>query len=127
MYAPSAHCFQVHSPKPSSTRVLDPDITNQVIVKRSQPKHEAVKEFMTQLVDSKVNLLGSDGLEWSYWRKIFNPGFSNSHLTTLVSDVVEYSIIFCDILNEHAIADDVFRLEEAATRLTIDIIAKTVL
>ncbi|KAL9123054.1 MAG: hypothetical protein Q9187_000381 [Circinaria calcarea] len=107
--------------------IVDPDITYQITVKSSLPKHKAVKDFMKLLVDSHVNLVSSDGIEWSTWRRSFNPGFSVSHLMTHIPGIVEDSLVFCDILHEHARKGDVFRLEEAATRLTIDIIARVIL
>ncbi|KAF2003797.1 hypothetical protein P154DRAFT_617667 [Amniculicola lignicola CBS 123094] len=64
--------------------IFDPEVTDQLIVKDSQPKHSALKIFMGLLAGSSENLLSSDGSEWARWRRIFNPGFSTSHLTTSV-------------------------------------------
>jgi cytochrome P450 len=56
-----------------------------------------------------------------------NPGFAASHLITLAPGIVEDVIIFTDKLAEHAEKGEVFRLEEDATRLTVDIIGKVCL
>lgn len=95
-----------------------------MLVKESRPKHPAVKDMMARISGSEDNLLSADGPEWSSWRKIFNPGFASSHLTKLAPAIVADALIYCEILEKHARANDVFRLEEVATRLTIDIIAK---
>lgn len=67
-------------------------------------------------------MLSLEGKEWRKWRGIFNPGFAQGHLMTLTGMIVDEAEVFCDILREHAEAKDVFRLEEVATRLTVDVI-----
>ena len=80
--------------------------------------------MMARISGFASNLVSSDGPEWSTWRRIFNPGFAVSHLNTLVPGIVDDVLQFMDILSKHAHAKDVFRLEEAATLLTIDIITR---
>ena len=46
---------------------------------------------------------------------------------TLVPGIVDDSIIFTEKLASHAAKGEVFRLEEDATRLTVDIIGKVTL
>ena len=46
---------------------------------------------------------------------------------TFVSGIVNDAIVFTDILSKHAEAQDWFPLEEATTRLTVDIIGRVVL
>lgn len=73
------------------------------------------------------NLVSSEGKEWRKWRSAFNPGFSNSHLMTMVSQVVDDCQVFADIMNEHARNNDLFRLEPASIKLTVNIIGRLVL
>ena len=68
-----------------------------------------------------------DGLEHKRWRAIFNPGFSSAHLMTLVDGIVDDSMVFMDILGRHDEEQDIFSLEEAATRAALDIIGRVVL
>ena len=45
-----------------------------------------------------MDLVTMEGGLWEYWRGIFNPGFSNSYLMTLISGIVEeriYFVAFC--------------------------------
>lgn len=46
---------------------------------------------------------------------------------TLVPGIVDDSMVFAEKLSEHAEKGGVFRMEEAATRLTVDIIGKVAL
>ena len=61
------------------------------------------------------NLVSMEGQLWKTWRRIFNPGFSASHLMTLVPGIVEDTLIFCDILRQHAEKGDLFAMEEMTT------------
>ncbi len=65
--------------------------------------------------------------EHKRWRAIFNPGFSSAHLMTLMDGIVDDSMSFMEILGRHAEKQDIFSLEEATTRATIDIIGRVVL
>ena len=56
-----------------------------------------------------------------------NPGFAASHLMTLAPGIVDDAVVFTEKLAEHAEKGEVFRLEEDATRLTVDIICKVCL
>ena len=68
-----------------------------------------------------------EGTEHKTWRAIFNPGFSSAHLMTLVGGIVDDSMVFTEILGRHAKKQDIFPLEEATTKLTVDIIGRVVL
>ena len=74
-----------------------------------------------------------------YWRKIrkmFNPGFSVSHLETLIPGIVEESLVFVKILEEAARHDAILQLGDrlqvstfhegliAIQALTMDVIAR---
>jgi hypothetical protein len=58
---------------------------------------------------------------------VFNPGFAGSHLMSLVPGIVEDSLVFCEILSQCAASSKLVRLEELATRLTVDIIGRVTL
>jgi cytochrome P450 len=73
------------------------------------------------------DMLTSDGPQWKIWRSAFNPGFSVAHLMTMMPTIVDNVATFARILQEHAINNELFRMEHHATRLTIDIIGKVVL
>ena len=68
-----------------------------------------------------------DGPEWKYWRNIFNPGFSASHLISLVPDIVRETTVFCELLQDHAREQDTFQMKDLTDNLAMDIIGKVVL
>lgn len=106
--------------------IFDPSMMNELAVTNSQPKHPAVAEFMVYL-GGEGNLVSSEAAAWKKWRSAFNPGFSAAHLMTLVPTIVDECNIFCDIMTKHAENNDLFRMEQATTRLTVDIIGKVAL
>ncbi|MCJ1358795.1 MAG: hypothetical protein MMC33_008795 [Icmadophila ericetorum] len=103
-----------------------PETCYQVTQEHSLPKFEFLAEFMQPLSGGN-DLVSLEGHEWKRWRNIFNPGFSTNHMMTLVPSIVQETLVFCEILREHAAKGDMFLLEEAATRLTVDIITKITL
>ena len=106
--------------------IIDPEVAYQVTVRNSLPKHKAIPEAIWPVAGEK-NLVSMDGAEHKRWRAIFNPGFSRAHLMTLVDGIVDDSALFMEILGRHAERQDIFSLEETATRATLDIIGRVVL
>ena len=106
--------------------IVDPKVAHHVTVQKSLPKHKAIPEAIWPMTGEK-NLVSMDGAEHKRWRAIFNPGFSSAHLMTLVDGIVDDSMMFMEILGRHAEEQDIFSLEEAATRATVDIIGRVVL
>ncbi|KAF2099853.1 cytochrome P450, partial [Rhizodiscina lignyota] len=103
---------------------------------------EVASQFITTGVSLYKSRLGSDYLDiflgtgsivtaeashWKSMRSAFNPGFSASHLMTLVPYIVDATIVFHEALADKASKREIFSLEEYATRMTIDIIGKIVL
>ncbi|KAI4195282.1 MAG: hypothetical protein LQ346_003485 [Caloplaca aetnensis] len=106
--------------------VLDPAAAAQVTIQPSFQKDPSLQEFVYPLVGNK-NLVTLEGSEWKMWRGIFNPGFSSAHLMSLVGRMVSDTVLFTEILTDYAAKDTLFELEDAATRLTVDIIGDVVL
>lgn len=106
--------------------IIDPEVAYQVTVLNSLPKHKAIPEAIWPLTGKK-NLVSMNGAEHKRWRAIFNPGFSSAHLMTLVGGIVDDSMLFMEVLGRHAEEQDIFSLEEAATRATVDIIGRVLL
>lgn len=99
----------------------DPQVSQQFTVAQSLPKDPMLADF-TDCLAGRSNLVTDEGAQWRLWRRAFNPGFSLSHLLTLVPEMTKKVGIWVDILEQHAKTDELFRLEHHATRLTIDII-----
>ena len=103
--------------------VTSPTGAYQACQDRSLPKFAALRSFMTPLTGGD-DLVTMEGKQWQTWRTIFNPGFSASHLMTLVPGIVKDASTFCQILRGHAKSDRLFSLEQAAIRVTMDIIGR---
>lgn len=106
--------------------VIDPVAAAQVTIQSSLPKHQSTQDYVYPLV-GKSNLVTLEGKEWRMWRSVFNPGFSSGHLMSLVGGMVSDTVLFTEILSDYAAKGTVFQLEDAATRLTVDIIGNVVL
>ncbi|OCL14842.1 cytochrome P450 [Glonium stellatum] len=106
--------------------IHDPEIAHEIAAISSLPKHQVLSDFLSPL-GGPENLVTMEGPLWKKWRTIFNPGFSAAHLMTQVPAVVDCALKFAEILDGYAVRNEVFRLEEAATRLTIDIIGKVII
>ncbi|KAK4954470.1 hypothetical protein LTR10_007901 [Elasticomyces elasticus] len=106
--------------------IFDTDIMHEITVKNSLPKHPEVEKFLLNF-GGPGNLVSSEGAEWKKWRSAFNPGFSATHLMSLVPILVDECSIFVDTLTKHAKNNDLFRMERDATQLTVDIIGRVVL
>lgn len=63
---------------------------------------------------------------WKKWRSVFNPAFSIQQVVSQVPVIVECAQAFINLLDQHAAADHVFRLEEDTTKITIDVIGRVV-
>ena len=81
---------------------------------------------MRPLADNQ-DLVSLEGPTWKKWRNVYNPGFSASHLISLVPLIAEQVLVFCDILRERTKEKAVFPLEEATMNLTMDTIGRIVL
>lgn len=105
---------------------MDPELCQQVAMDAKVAKHASLPGFMIHLA-GKDDMVSADGEVWRRWRQMFNPGFATQHLMSLVPGIVSDAEVFVSKLTEHAETQDVFKLEEATTRLTIDVIGKVAL
>lgn len=70
--------------------------------------------------------MSMNGDEWKTWRGLFNPGFSATSMTENVLHIVDYVLIFSELLKKKA-GKGIFCLDDLTTRLTMDIIIKVTL
>ncbi|KAF2467190.1 cytochrome P450 [Lindgomyces ingoldianus] len=105
--------------------IIDPDVAEEVAAKSGLLKAPNIKYFLKPLAGPE-NLVTMDGHLWKKWRTVFNPGFAIGHLMNQVPIIVDCTVEFARILDMHATENKVFRLEEEATKITIDVIGKVV-
>ena len=106
--------------------VLSPATMAQITTEHVPPKFPAIKDFLYPLTNGK-DIVSMDGREWKYWRNIFNPGFSASHVMTLVRDMVRETTVFCEILQIRAREQNIFQMKTLTDNLALDVIGKIVL
>lgn len=106
--------------------VASPDALHQITQAHVLPKFPAIRNFLHPLTNGP-DIVSMDGQQWKTWRNIFNPGFSASHLMTLVPDIVQETTTFCQILNEYAKEQTLFTMKSLTDNLAMDVIGKIVL
>ncbi|CAO1603760.1 hypothetical protein XANCAGTX0491_007338 [Xanthoria calcicola] len=99
---------------------------NQFTVAHSLPKFATMRQYM-QPMTGGMDLPTLEGREWKMWRTVFNPGFSSSHLMTMVPQVVKDVVTFAEILEQRAASAQVFSLDPLTINLTLDIIGRVTL
>ncbi|OKL58490.1 hypothetical protein UA08_06363 [Talaromyces atroroseus] len=102
--------------------VLDPALAAQATQLKNLPKHPMYR-LMEYTVGTQ-SIITTTGEQWKFWRKVFDPGFSSSHLATLTPMVVGRVKVFIEKLEEHAKAGEVFELLPLTKSLTIDVIGR---
>ena len=106
--------------------IVNPDVATFITVQRSLPKHASLNQSIWPITGYK-SLVALEGKEHKTWRAVFNPGFASGHLMTLVPGIVDDCVIFMNQLSQYADSQEIFQLESAATKVTIDIIGQVVL
>ncbi|KAL8848214.1 MAG: hypothetical protein Q9221_006732 [Calogaya cf. arnoldii] len=92
-----------------------------------QPLKAKTLRTFPQPMTGREDLLNLDGDSWKRWRRIFNPGFSATHVSSLIPGIVEEAEVFKNALMEHATKGGLFYLESLTLDLTIDIIGRVVM
>lgn len=105
---------------------IDPSLLYQLTQANQLPKDPGLQTFLKPLA-GRQNLVTMEGPMWKHWRSVFNPGFSASHISSLVPGMVEKVEIFKRKVQEHSDGGGMFFLEEMALNLTIDIIGGAVM
>ena len=103
-----------------------PATAKQVTQEHSLPKFPPLRNFFKALA-GKYDLITMEGPLWRKWRGVFNPGFGATYLTTLVPEMVEEALVFCEILEKRAEVGDLFQLKPLTDNFTVDVIGKLVL
>ena len=106
--------------------VLDPDLMYQLTRANNIPKDPGLRTFL-EPVTGEEDLVTMEGRTWKRWRSIFNPGFSASHISSLVPDMVDKVMIFKKLLLEKAQSSQMFQMEKLTLNLTVDIIGGAVM
>jgi sterigmatocystin biosynthesis cytochrome P450 monooxygenase len=106
--------------------VASPELAAQCTQSHSLPKFHALRDFLLPMTGGN-DLVTMEGKEWKTWRNIFNPGFSSSHLSTLVPEIIEEVSVFCNILNDIAARSEIVLMDPLVTKLSLDVICRVAL
>ncbi len=98
---------------------------NQVTVSKPLPMHKASNDFLSPIVGENV-IAAANGPVWKKLAHSMSPAFSFSHIRSLTDLFVDETMLFRDILDDLALNDNIFSMEETAARLVFDIIGRIV-
>ncbi|KAH7060755.1 cytochrome P450 [Macrophomina phaseolina] len=101
--------------------VADPQAASQLMRSNTAPKPASVSAALASLTGGPNLFTMPDG-EWKFWRSIFSPGFSASQMLGQVPVMLSAAQTFRGVLRKKAESRELFRLEEATCRMTLDII-----
>ena len=107
--------------------IADPELASKYITTgQSLPKSHLSVRYLTTLLGAG-NMITLEGHAWKSLRSIFNPGFSASHLMTLVPYIVDSSMVFLELLRSKAKTGELVQLDPLSIGFAIDIIGKVVM
>jgi cytochrome P450 len=106
--------------------VASPEVAAQVTQISSYPKHRTLKEDFGAALGYR-GILVQEGADWKETRTMFNPGFSQANLLSMVPMMVDETEVFASRLSKVAAGDGfVSSIEGFAADLTVDIIGQAV-
>ena len=107
--------------------VASPEVAVQIAqISNPYPKHPKLKDDYGAVFGYE-GLVVKEGAEWKELRSMFNPGFSQANLLTMVAMIAEETEVFASRLSNIASRDGfVSSIETLAAELTVDIIGQAV-
>jgi sterigmatocystin biosynthesis cytochrome P450 monooxygenase len=103
-----------------------PSTAKQITQEHSLPKFPTVRTFFRP-ISGKYDLVTMEGPLWKKWRGVFSQGFGSAYLTTLMPEIIEEGLTFCEVLKEKAASSTIFQLKPLTDNFTVDVIGKIVL
>jgi cytochrome P450 len=79
--------------------ISGPELSIQVSNTYNLDKPEDMEKSLWPIVGGR-SMITMNGEVWKFWRGLFNPGYSASHMLSLVPTIVDSVEVFCDILRE---------------------------
>jgi cytochrome P450 len=110
---------------PAMLHVFSPQLANQVSTQYNLPKLKVTADVLEPIAGGP-NLVVMNGAEWKKWRGIFSSGFGSTNMLDLVPDMTQSIEVFRSLLRERA-GCEIIRLDDMATRLTMDVILRMTL
>jgi cytochrome P450 len=105
--------------------IFGPEVAQQASVKYDLPKPTHQEDDFRPIIGGS-SLITMNGDQWKLWRSLLNPGFSASHMLSLIPSVVDAVDVFCQLLKEK-VHTGVFSMDTMAMDLAMDVITRTAL
>jgi len=102
--------------------VHSPEVAMRVSTKLNLAKTEQIGKSLLPITGGQ-SLISMNGDEWKMRRNLFNPGFSATSMMDNVPHIVDYVMVFSELLRDKA-GKGIVYLDDLTTRLTMDIIIK---
>ena len=80
-----------------------------------------------EVINGGPSIMTMHGSTWKKWRGLFNPGFAAGYMTGLAPAIADEVAVFCRLLQNLAMKNEVVQLEEYTLRLTFDVIGRVTL
>ncbi|KAL8913216.1 MAG: hypothetical protein Q9171_001930 [Xanthocarpia ochracea] len=108
--------------------VVSPHVANQIHAnpKMSMQRPPLLPRFFRPIAGGP-NMFDMREHEWKPWRAVFSKAFSAEHILSLVPDMVDETMTYCETLESLAGQRKMFQLDLITLRFTIDVIGKTIL
>ncbi|KFY64259.1 hypothetical protein V496_03360, partial [Pseudogymnoascus sp. VKM F-4515 (FW-2607)] len=109
--------------------VVAPEVAAQVVQNQGEPflKHPVLNADFGRAIGAR-GMVGQEGEGWKELRTMFNPGFSQANLMSMVPMIVEETAIFVNRLSKIAAGDGfIENTDSLAAAVTVDIIGQALL
>jgi cytochrome P450 len=107
--------------------IIAPDVAAQVTQTESYPKHPILAAEFGRAIGPR-GIVEQEGEQWKELRTMFNPGFSQANLLSMVPMMVEETTIFVNRLSGIAAGDGFIQnTNDLAAAVTVDIIGQALL
>ena len=110
---------------PSCVVLNDPDLHEEVSVRKPLPVHPLGDEVMTPVVGTGV-IITSNGALWKRLHNMMMPAFSWKHIRDITGIMIEDCNLFRKALEEKAGTGASFSMMDLGGKLVFDIIARAV-
>ena len=100
--------------------IADPAIAAQITQVSNLPKHEMEARFLRNVVGER-SLVSVNGPEWKALRAVLSPGFSATHLNSMIPRIMKHLRIFKHKLGTAADSQEVIKLQDIAGFATVSI------
>ncbi|KAJ4394400.1 hypothetical protein N0V93_003617 [Gnomoniopsis smithogilvyi] len=106
--------------------IFHPDIACQFTQDNSLPKAAEISRELQPFTDLH-DLISMEGMEWKFWRSVFNPSFSAKNLTALLPAFLEEIQVLKERFIQAAHSGEILNMEKTVSTATVDVICRAAL